>query len=218
MVLTVRRSNLSPLMFTHVLGSKAPLIHPRSPILASTFQLSDADSFGDLPVSSPPSETPSPAPDQPTEPFALRRRSIERLFADLEREASEKCSQVSEPPVLLTEQPEAETANSWASLELEHILSGEISDPAGDSGSASAKLSTSQEGAFPTQLPEYIVEEDKFGTEVLLSDDDLGDTRSVPPPDLAEVIEMVQLYEVEEPRTDGRLTEVGMIHCVKTES
>jgi hypothetical protein len=208
-------------MFTHFLGSKAPLVEPRSPILGSTFQLSDADSFGDLPVSSPPSETPSPAPDQPTEPFALRRRSIERLFADLEREASEKRSEVSEPPVLLTGQPEAGTANSWASRELEHILSGEISDPvnvAGDSGSASAKPSTSQEGAFPTQLPEYTVEEDKFGTEVLLPDDDLGDTCSIPPPDLAEVIEMVQLYEVEEPRTDGRLTEVGMIHCVKTES
>lgn len=208
-------------MFTHFLGSKAPLPDPRSPILASTFQLSDADSFGDLPVSSPPSETPSPAPDQPTEPFALRRRSIERLFAALEREASEKCSQVSGPPVLLTGQPEAGTANSWASLELEHILSGEISDPvnvAGDPGSASAKLSTSQEGAFPTQLLEYIVEEDKFGTEVLLPDDDLGDTRSISPPGLAEVVEMVQLYEVEEPRTDGRLTEVGMIHCAKTES
>jgi hypothetical protein len=208
-------------MSTHFLGSKAPPVEPRSPILASTFQLSDADSFGDLPVSSPPSETPSPAPDQPTEPFVLRRRSIERLFADLEREASEKCSQVSEPPVLLTGQPEAGTANSWASRELEHILSGEVSDPvnvAGNSGSASAKLSTSQEGAFPTQLPEYIVEEDKFGTEVLLPDDDLGNIRSIPPPDLAEVIEMVQLYEVEEPRTDGRLTEVGMIHCVKTES
>ena len=218
MVSTVRKSNLSPLMSTHFLGPKAPLVEPRPPILASTFQLSDADTFGDLPVSSPPSETPSPAPDQPTEAFELQQRSIEQLLADLEREASERRSQ---PPGLLATQPEAETANSWASRELEHILSGEIPVPvnvAGDSGSASAKLSTPQEGAFPTQFPEYIVEEDKFGTEVLLPDDDLGDTRSIPPLDLAEVIEMVQPYEVEEPRTDGRLTEVGMTHCVQTES
>lgn len=221
MVSTVRKSNLSPLTFTHFLGPKVPLVEPRPPILASTFQLSDADTFGDLPVSSPPSETPSPAPDQPTEAFELQQRSIEQLLADLEKEASERRSQVSEPPSLLATQPEAETANSWASRELEHILSGEIPVPvnvAGDSGSASAKLSTSQEGAFPTQFPEYIVEEDKFGTEVLLPDDDLGDTRSIPPLDLAEVIEMVQPYEVEEPRTDGRLTEVGMTHCVQNES
>jgi hypothetical protein len=202
-------------MFTHFLGPKAPLAEPRPPILASTFQLSDADSFGDLPVSSPPSETPSPAPDQPTEVFELQQRSIEQLFADLEREASETRSQVSEPPGLLARQLEAGTANSWASRELEHILSGEMSAPvnvAGDSGSASAKLNTSKV-AFPPQFPEYIVEEDNFGTEV----DDLGDARSIPPPDLAEVGEMVQLYEVEEPRTDGRLTEVGMIHCLQTE-
>ena len=217
MISTVRRSNLSSLMFTHFLGPKAPLVEPRPPILASTFQLSDADSFGDLPVSSPPSETPSPAPDQPTEALELQQRSIEQIFADLEREASERGSQVSEPPGLLARQLKAETANSWASRELEHILSGEMSvsvNVAGDSGSASAKRSTSQEAAFPTEFPEYIVEEDKFGTEV----DDLGDTRSIPPPDLAEVVEMVQLYEVEEPRTDGRLTEVGMIHCLQTES
>ena len=221
MVPTVRRSNLSPLKFTHFLGPKAPLVEPPPPILASTFQLSDADSFGDLPVSSPPSETPSPAPDQPTEAFELQRHSIEQLFADLEKEASGRHRQVSEPPDLLARQPEAETANSWASRELEQILSGEISVPlnaAGDSASASAKRNTSQEGAFPTQFPEYIVEEDEFETEVLLPDDDLGDTRSIPPPDLAEVVETVQLYEVEEPRTDGRLTEVGMIHCVQTES
>jgi hypothetical protein len=140
-------------------------------------------------------------------------------LADLEREASKKRSLVSEAPGLLDSQPEAETVNSWASRELENILSGEISVP-GDvtSDSGSTEPSTSQEAVFATQFPEYIVEEVKFGAHGLLPDDDPGDTCSIPPPDLAEVVEVVQLYEVEEPRTDGRLTEVGATHYIRTES
>jgi hypothetical protein len=187
---------------------------PQAPTLASTFQLTDTDSFGDLPVSSPPSGTPSPAPVQPAEAFELQQQSIEQLFADLERE-SEKRSQVSEPPHLLAQRPEAEAANSWASRELENILSGDV---AGDSGSASTEDSIPQEPAFSTHFPEYIVEEIKFGTQVPIPDDDLNDTHSIPPPDLAEVTKMVRLYEVEEPRTDGRLTEVGVIHYIHTGS
>jgi len=178
--------------------------------------LTDTDSFGDLPVSSPPSEAPSPAPVQPAEAFELQQQSIEQLLADLEREASEKRGQVSEPLDLLARQPEAEAPNSWASRELENILlSGNVGS---DTGSAPAEHSTPQEAAFSTQFPEYIVEEIRFGSQVSIPDDDLGDTRSIPPPDLAELAEMVQLYEVEEPRTDGRLTEVGVIHCIHTES
>ena len=178
--------------------------------------MTDTDSFGDLPVSSPPSEAPSPAPVQPAEAFGLQQQSIEQLLADLEREASEKRSQVSEPLEILARQPEAEAPNSWASRELENILSS--GNVGGDTGSAPTEHSTSQEAAFSTQFPEYIVEEIRFGSQVSIPDDDLGDTRSIPPPDLAEVAEMVQLYEVEEPRTDGRLTEVGEIHCIYTES
>jgi hypothetical protein len=178
--------------------------------------LTDTDSFGDLPVSSPPSEAPSPAPVQPAEAFELPQQSIEQLLAELEREAPEKRSQVPEPLDLLARQPEIEAANSWASRELENILSS--GDVAGDTGSAPTEHSTSQEVAFSTQFPEYIVEEIKFGSQVSIPADDLGDIRSIPPPDLAEVAEIVQLYEVEEPRTDGRLTEVGVSHCIHTES
>jgi hypothetical protein len=180
--------------------------------------LTDTDSFGDLPVSSPPSEAPSPAPVQPAEAFELQQQSIEQLLADLEREASEKRSQVSEPLDLLARQPEAVSANSWASRELENILSS--SNVGGETGSAPTEHSTSQEATFSTQFPEYIVEEIRLSSQVSISipDDDLGDTRSIPPPDSTEVAEMVQLYEVEEPRTDGRLTEVGVIHCIHTQS
>ena len=172
-------------------------------------------------MSLPPSEPPSPALGRPTEAFELQHHSIEQLFADFEREASDKRSQVSEALCLLARRPDVETADSWASRELEHILSGDISVPenvAGDSDSASMERRTSQGATLFTHFPEYIVEEVKFGTQVLLPDDDLGDTHSIPSPDLAEVVEMDQLYEVEEPRTDGRLTEVGMIHCIHMES
>jgi hypothetical protein len=177
--------------------------------------LTDTDSFGDLPVSSPPSEAPSPPPLQPIEAFESQHSSIELLIAGLEREASEKRSQISELPDLLARSPEAEATTSWVSRELENILSGNI---IGDSGSASMVHSTSQEAAFSTHFPIYIVEEIKLGAQVPIPDDDFGDTHSVPPPDLAEITEMVRLYEVEEPRTDGRLTEVRVIHYMHTEN
>ena len=189
----------------------------RSSILASTFQLADTDSFGDLPVSSPPSETPSPAPGRPTGAFELQQHSIEQLFEDLEGKSSERRSQArAESPGSLASQSEAEIANDWASRELENILSGEISVPdvVEASGSTSTERSISQETVFSTHYPGYIVEEVKFETQILLPDDDFGDTRSIPPPDLAEVVETIQLYDVEEPKTDGRLTEVGTIHYV----
>ena len=188
---------------------------PRAPILTSVFQLTDTDSFGDLPVSSPPSETPSPAPDQPTVAFELQRHSIEQLLADLERESSEKLSQAPEPRGLLARPSETETAD-WAARELESILSGDISDPGVVEASSfiSTERCISQEVVFSTHYPGYIVEEVKFETQVLLPDEDFGDTRSVPPPDLTEVVETIKMYDVEEPRTDGRLTEVGAIHYV----
>jgi len=181
------------------------------PILAPTFQFSDTDSFGDLPLSSPLSPTPSPAPGQPTGAFELQQHSIEQLFADLEREASEKRG-LSESPGPIDRQPD--TADGWASRQLENILSGEISVPgnvADVSGSASTGRRSSPEPALSTHYPEYIVEEVKFGKQVL-PDDDLRDPLSIPPPDSG--VQMIQRYEVEEPRSDGRLTEVGHIHCV----
>ena len=60
----------------------------------------------------------------------------------------------------------------------------------------------------------YIVEE----TDILLPADDFDDALSIPPPDLTEVVEMIQQYEVEEPKTDGRLTEVRAIQRVHAHS
>ena len=166
-------------------------------------------------MSSPPSETPSPAPDQPTGAFESQRHSIEQLLADLERESFEKHSQAPESPGSVVRQSEAETAD-WATRDLESILSGEISDPGVVEASSfiSTERGISQEAVFSTHYPEYIVEEVKFETQIILPDDDFGDTRSVPPPDLTEVVETIQMYDVEEPRTDERLTEVGAIHYV----
>ena len=162
-------------------------------------------------MSSPPSETPSPAPCKPTGAFGLQRHSIEQLFADLERKSSKRRSQAPESPGSLLRQSEAETTSDWTSRELENILSSEISVPGvvEASGSISTERSISQEAIFSTQHPGYIVEEVKFETQVLLPDDDFGDACSLPPPDLAEVVETIQVYDVEEPNTDGRLTEVS---------
>jgi hypothetical protein len=192
-------------------------VDPRAPIIASTFQLSDTDSFGDLPVSSPPSEMPSPTPGQPTGESELRRHSIEQLLADFERESSERQSQAPVSPSSLARQSEAETANVWPSQDIENILSGEISVPddvVEVSGSTSSERGISQESDFAIRYPGYIVEEVKFEASFLLPDDDFGDTRSIPTPDLAEVAETVRWYDVEEPKTDGRLTEVSTIHHV----
>jgi hypothetical protein len=190
---------------------KAPLMDPQAPIIASTFQLADTDSFGDLPVSSPPSETPSPTPGRPTGESEFRRHSIERLLADFERESSERHSQAPVP------QSEAETANAWPSQDIESILSGDMSvhdDVVESSGSTSSERGISQEADFTIRYPRYIVEEVKFEAPFLLPGDDFGDTRSIPSPDLVEVAETNQWYDVEEPKTDGRLTEVGTIHHV----
>jgi hypothetical protein len=187
---------------------KAPLMDPRAPIIAPTFQLADTDSFGDLPVSSPPSETPSPTPGCPTGGLEFRRHSIEQLLANFERESSERHSQAPVP------QSEAETANAWPSQDIESILSGEMSvhdDVVEVSGSPSSERGISQEADAAIRYPTYIVEEVKFEAPFLLPGDDFGDTRSIPSPDLVEVTETIQWYDVEEPKTDGRLTEVGTI-------
>lgn len=159
-------------------------------------------------MSSPPSETPSPAPGQPTGAFELQQHSIEELFANLERESSERRSQSPESPGSLARQSEAETANAWASQELENILSGDISAP---DSVVEVSGSTPTERCISQEDPGYIVEEVKFETQILLPDDEFGETRSIPPPDL---VETIQLYDVEEPKTDGRLTEVGTIPYV----
>ncbi|KAI9508552.1 hypothetical protein F5148DRAFT_1375778 [Russula earlei] len=184
----------------------APLVDPQVTLLASTFQFIDADSFGDLPLSSPPSGTPSPASSQPTAAFELPKHSIEQFIVDFEKEATEKRGQASGPSSSLARQSETETANTWASRELENILSGEISIPDDAprvSGPASTGRSTSPEAAAFSA--DYIVEGGKLPTKVLL-DDDFGDTCSVSPPDLNGVIEMIRPYEVEEP-SNGPLTE-----------
>jgi hypothetical protein len=172
-------------------------------------------------MSSPPSETPSPTPGQPTGESELRRHSIEQLLADFERESSERHSQAPVSPGSLARQSEAETANVWPSQDIENILSGEISVPdvvVEVSGSTSSERGISQEADFTIRYPGYIVEEVRFEAPFLLPDDDFGDTRSVPSPDLAEVAETIQWYDVEEPKTDGRLTEVGTIHHIRIAS
>jgi hypothetical protein len=172
-------------------------------------------------VSSPPSEPPSPTPGQPTRKSELRRHSIEQLLADLERESSERQSQAPVSPDSLAGQSEAETANAWPSQDIENILSGEISVPddvVEVSASTSSERGISQEADFAIRYPGYIVEEVKFEAPFLLPDDDFGDTRSIPSPNLGEVAETIQPYDVEEPKTDGRLTEVGTIHQVRIAS
>lgn len=168
-------------------------------------------------MSSPPSETPSPTPGRSTGEFQLRRHSIEQLLAGFGRETSERRSQVPVSPGSLARQSEAETATVWPSQDIENILSGEIFVPDNVvevSGSTSSERGISQETDFVIHYPGYIVEEVKFEAPFLLPDDDFGDTHSIPSHDLAEVTETIQWYDVEEPKTDGRLTEVGMIHHV----
>ena len=173
-------------------------------------------------MSSPPSEAPSPTPGQPTGKSELRRHSIEELLADFERESSERHSQAPVSPGSLARQSEADTASVWPSQDIENILSGEISAPddvVEVSGSTSSERDISQEVDFDIPYPGYIVEEVKFKAPFLLPDDDgFGDTRSIPSPDLAEVVGTTQWYDVEEPKTDGRLTEVGTIYRVRIAS
>jgi hypothetical protein len=118
-------------------------------------------------------------------------------------------------PGSLARPSEAETANVWPSQDIENILSGEISVPEDVveiSGSTSSERGISQEADFAIRYPGYIVEEVKFEAPFVLPDNDFGDTRSIPSPALAEMAETIRWYDVEEPKTDGRLTEVGTIH------
>jgi hypothetical protein len=214
-----RLARLSTLILSRYLGPEVTLVDPPMPQLASTLQLTDADSFGDLPVSSPPSESPSPVPaEQRTEAYELQQHSIEQLFADLESEALEEfILATQQPPASRGGQSAAGSANAWTSQELENILSGEITidnNATGVSGSTPREDIKSQVVPFSTQRLGYTVEENTCEKDVLLPADDFDDALSIPPPDLAELVEVIQHYEVEEPKTDGRLTEVRAIQCV----
>jgi hypothetical protein len=144
---------------------------------------------------------------------------MEQLFAVLEKAREDpirRKSKSPEPPASRAGQAAAEPTNAWASQELENLLSGEISvdDNAADVlGSAPREDVISQVATFSTQCLGYIVEESKFDTDVSVPADDFDDALSIPP-DLPEGVEIIQQYEVEEPKTDGRLTEVRAIQCV----
>jgi len=161
-------------------------------------------------MSSPPSETPSPAAGGHAE--ELQQSSIEQLFAVLEREMYEGRSQTPKPSTLLAPESGAEPTDNWAYQELEKLLSEELSatdDATGIAGLAPMEDMASQEEVFSMQRSEYVVEENGPGTEVL-SVDDSDDARSIPL-DIPEVVEIIQQYEVEEPESDLRSTEVGVI-------
>lgn len=182
-------------------GPKVAIADPSTPTLAQTFQLADAESFGDLPMSSPPSESPSPAADG----------SMEQLFAVLKREIFEGRSETPKPSTLLARESEAESTDNWAYQELEKILSEGLSateNATGIAGLAPMEDMASQE-VFSAQRSEYVVEENGPETGVL-SVDDSDDACSIPL-DMLEVVETIRRYEVEEPETDDRLTEVPEI-------
>ncbi|KAI0302373.1 hypothetical protein B0F90DRAFT_1925123 [Multifurca ochricompacta] len=191
-------------------SSKAAQADLPTPRIAPSFHLTDADNFGDLPVSSPPSETPSPAPDGHTEAYKFQQHSIDRLFADLERQVFEEHSQASKPSALLTRESESESAKTWASQELESILSGDLI--AADNETPVSKIAlreevASQETPYSAHHLGYVVEESKLEADILLPSDDIDDAHSIPPLDLEEVVETIQQYEVEEPKADRRFSE-----------
>jgi hypothetical protein len=160
-------------------------------------------------MSSPPSETPSPAADDHAE--KSQQPSIEQLFAVLEREIYEGRSQTPKPSTLLARESGAEPTDNWAYQELEKFISEELSateDASGIEGLVPREDMASREEVFSMQHSEYVVEENGPETEVL-SVDDSDDARSIPL-DMLEVVETIQLYEVEEPET-GCLTDVGVI-------
>ncbi|KAH9067608.1 hypothetical protein EDB87DRAFT_12851 [Lactarius vividus] len=177
-------------------GPKVAIADPSTPTLAQTFQLTDAESFGDLPMSSPPSESPSPAADE----------ELQQLFAVLKRDVEGR-SQTPKPSSFLARESEAESTDNWAYQELEKILSKELSateNATGIAGPAPMEDMASQE-VFSAQHSEYVVEESRPETEVF-SVGDSDDARSIPL-DMPEVVETIQQYEVEEPETDIRSTE-----------
>lgn len=203
-------STLRPLICHRYSGLNVAIADPSTPTLASTFQLADAESFGELPMSSPPSETPSPAADDHAE--RLQQPSIEQLFAVLQREIFEGRSQTPKPSTLLARESGAEPTDNWTYQELENLLSEELS--ATENGTEIAGLAPredmdSREEVFSVQHSEYVVEENGLDTEVL-SVDDSDDARSIPL-DILEVVETIQQYVVEEPEIEGRSTEVGVI-------
>ncbi|KAH9050943.1 hypothetical protein EDB83DRAFT_1353688 [Lactarius deliciosus] len=100
-----------------VSGPKVAIADPSTPTLAQTFQLADAESFGDLPTSSPPSESPSPAADGHAE-------ELQQLFAVLEK--FEGHSETPKSSTLLARESEADSTDNWAYQELEKILSGGV--------------------------------------------------------------------------------------------
>ena len=188
-------------------GPKVAIADPSTPTLAPTFQLTDPESFGDLPMSSPPSETPSPAADDAE---GSQQASIEQLFAVLEREICEGRSHTTKPSSV-AQGSGAESTDNVAYPELDKFLLELISteNATGITNPAPGEDIASHE-AFSVQHSEYVVEENWPETEVL-SVDDLDDARSMPPFDMPEEVGSIQQYEVEEPETDGRSTEVGVI-------
>ena len=159
-------------------------------------------------MSSPLSETPSPAADDDER---SQQPSMEQLFAVLQREILEGRGQTPKPSTLLAQESGAEPTDNGAYQEIEKILS-ELSsseNATGIAGLAPREDMASHEEIFSMQHSEYVVEENWPETEVL-SVDGSDDARSIPL-DIPEVVETVQEYEVEEPETDGRSTEVSVI-------
>jgi hypothetical protein len=157
-------------------------------------------------MSSPLSETPSPAADDDDE--RSQQPSMEQLFAVLQREILEGRGQTPKPSTLLAQESGAEPTDNGAYQEIEKIIS-ELSSSENATGIAPRENMASHEEIFSMQHSEYVVEENWTETEVL-SVDGSDDARSIPL-DIPEVVETVQEYEVEEPETDGRSTEVGVI-------
>ena len=190
-------------------GPKAAIADPSTPTLAPTFQLADPESFGDLPMSSPPSGTPSPAADDAER---SQQPSIEQLFAVLQREIFEGRSRTPKPATLPAQGSGAEPTDNGAYQEIEKILSelSSTENATGVTGLAPREDMASHEEVFSMQHSEYVVEENWLETEVL-SVDDSDDVRSIPALDILEVVGTIQHYEVEEPETDGRSTEVSVI-------
>jgi hypothetical protein len=188
-------------------GAKVVIADLSTPTLAPTFQLTDPESFGDLPMSSPPSETPSPAADDAE---GLQQPSMEQLFAVLEREIYEGRSRTTKPS-LVAQGSGAEPTDNGVYQELENFLS-ELSSSENATGivGLAPRADVASHEVFSVQHSEYVVEENWPESEVL-SVDDSDDARSMPPLDMPEVVGTIGRYEVEEPETDGRSTEVGVI-------
>lgn len=197
----------APAYMSPLPGSKVAIADPSTPTLAPTFQLTDPESFGDLPMSSPPSETPSPAAGDAE---GSQQASMEQLLAVLEREIYEGRNHTTKPSSV-AQGSGAESTDNATYPELEKFLL-ELTSTENATGIANLapREDIASHEAFSVRHSEYVVEENWPETEVL-SVDDSDDARSMPPLDISEVVGSIQQYEVEEPETDGRLTEVGVI-------